>query len=263
MLDAAPLKLTRLNGVGTLLIDRVEKRNALNLEMLRHLPGLLAEVAEDPACKVLIVTGGAGRVFSAGADIEEFEQIYATQAATAEFTKVFATAQTAMANLPKPAIAMVAGACVGGGCALTLGCDVRFADTNARFAIPPARLGLVYSLADTSRLVRSVGISNAADLLFTGRLIDADEALRMGLVSRVAEPSALDAETRAWAQSVAANAQSSHRATKAILARIRDGAAHDDAATIELFTEAFSSTAFAEGRQASVQKRAPDFSACQ
>jgi enoyl-CoA hydratase/carnithine racemase len=254
------LALTLSDGVATLLIDRPAKRNALSQAMLAALPDLLSQAAADPAVRVLVVTGGAGRAFCAGADIDEFAQVYATPQASAAFTVLFAGAQTAMAGFPKPTAAMISGACVGGGCGLALGCDVRFADTSARFGIIPARLGLAYALADTKRLTDAVGFETASDLLYSARLIDADEALRIGLVGQVTAPDALEATVRAWANRVAANATSSLAAIKGMINRIRAGAAGDDAATRAIFTEAFASADFSEGRLAFIEKRRPNFS---
>ncbi|MHB8285988.1 MAG: enoyl-CoA hydratase-related protein [Caulobacteraceae bacterium] len=253
------LGLSLHDGVATLLIDRPAKRNALSQAMLAALPELLSQAAADPQVRVLVLTGGAGRAFSAGADIEEFEQVYATPHSAAAFAALFAGAQTAVASFPKPSAAMISGACVGGGCGLALGCDVRFADTSARFGVTPARLGLAYALADTKRLTDAVGFEAAFDLLYSARLIDAEDALRIGLVGQVCAPEALEATVAAWTRRVAANASSSLAAVKDMITRIRAGATADDAVTRAIFTDAFASADFAEGRRAFVEKRRPDF----
>jgi enoyl-CoA hydratase/carnithine racemase len=253
------LSLTKSAGVATLLIDRPAKRNALNQAMLAALPPLLEEAAQDPGVRVLVVTGGAGRAFSAGADIDEFEAVYATPEATAAFTALFAGAQTAMASFPKPSVAMISGACIGGGCGLALGCDVRIADDSARFGITPAKLGLAYALEDTKRLTDAVGFEAAFDLLYSARVIHAAEALGIGLVGQVTTPDALEATVSAWTGLVAANAGSSLSAIKTMINRIRAGAVRDDATTRAIFTDAFASADFAEGRLAFTEKRQPTF----
>jgi enoyl-CoA hydratase/carnithine racemase len=253
------LTLTSIAGVATLLIDRPAKRNALSRAMLAAIPRLLAQAAQDRGVRVLVVTGGAGRAFSAGADIDEFEAVYATPEATADFTALFAGAQTAMGSFPKPSLAMISGACIGGGCGLALGCDVRIADDSARFGITPAKLGLAYGLEDTKRLTDAVGFEAAFDLLYSARIIDAAEALRIGLVGHVTAPEGLQATVSAWTDMVAANARSSLFAVKTMINRVRAGAAEEDAAARGIFTQAFAGPDFAEGRQAFVEKRRPKF----
>lgn len=254
-----PLRLTCCDAVGTLSINRSSKRNSLDSETLRQLPELLSTAAADANLRVLILTGGAGCDFSAGADIDELEIISATPSAVVKFQGIFAAAQTAVESFPKPVIAMISGACVGGGCGLVLGCDVRFADTTARFGITPAKLGLAYGLADTRRLVEAVGHANAADLLFSAKLIDASEAVRVGIATRVLATECLLAETTAWAMGIAANAPSSLSTIKQILRRVRDGARDDDDASRAMFAAAFEGTAFAEGRKAFAEHRRPYF----
>ena len=255
------LRLTCCDAVGTLSINRSSKRNSLDSETLRQLPELLSKVAADSNLRVLILTGGAGRDFSAGADIDELETISGTPSAVNKFQGIFAAAQSAVENFPKPIIAMISGACVGGGCGLALGCDVRFADATARFGITPAKLGLAYGLADTRRLVEAVGYANAANLLFSARLIDALEAADIGLVSRVLDKDALLSETTNWAKQVALNAPSSLCEIKQILRRVRHGARDDDDASRAVFVAAFDGADFKEGWKAFAERRQPNFAA--
>ena len=255
------LRLSCADAVGTLLIDRSRKRNSLNTATLRQFPELLAKADADNDLRVLILTGGAGRDFSAGADIDEFEAFAACPSAVVDFQTVFAAAQSAVEAFSKPIVAMVSGSCIGGGCGLTLGCDVRFADTTARFGITPAKLGLAYGLADTRRLVEAVGLSNAAELLFSARLIDAAEALQIGLVKTVLGTDCLLGRTTAWAAGVAANAPSSLCVIKQTLRRVRDGAREDDEESRVMFAHAFSGSDFVKGRQAFAERRRPDFTA--
>ncbi len=245
--------------IGRITIDRPAKRNALTTAMLAAWPDLLAAAASDKAISVLIVTGGAGTPFSAGADIEEFAALTQDPAALDRFCTVFAAAQTAMADFPKPSIAMISGACVGGGCGLALGCDLRLADRTARFGITPARLGLDYGVADTKRLVDAVGFAHAADLLFTGRIIDAHEAAAIGLINRVVEPAALEAETLSLARQIAGNAPGSLVSIKAHLRAIRASVTNDDARSRAAFREAFTGPEFAEGLAAFLAKRPARF----
>jgi enoyl-CoA hydratase/carnithine racemase len=151
-------------------------------------------------------------------------------------------AMEAWARVPIPTIAVIRGACTGGGCGLTLACDLRIATPDSFFAVPPARLGLVYSLADSRRLVDLVGPSRAKDILFTARRVDALEARALELVA-----------------TIAANAGHSVRSAKTIVNAIADGATAETADSRRLYDESFSSPEFAEGARAFLEKRAPRF----
>ena len=130
--------------LAELVFDRPDKRNALSAEMWAAIPRLVGEAGADPAVKVLILRGASAEAFSAGADIAEFERVHASAASARAYHEIVAAAYEAVARLAKPTIAMVQGVCFGGGCALALCCDLRYADPSARFCIPPARLGLAY-----------------------------------------------------------------------------------------------------------------------
>jgi enoyl-CoA hydratase/carnithine racemase len=254
------VRLSADGAIGVLRFDRAEKRNALTVAMLEAFLLLLRKAAESPSLRVLIVTGGAGSSFSAGADIDEFQALTQDPVALRHFCAAFAAAQQAMEDFPKPAIAMISGACVGGGCGLALGCDLRFADATAKFGITPAKLGLDYGVADTRRLVDAVGFSRAAELLFSARLIGAEAALASGLIDRVSEPALLESETQAFAREVAANSPASLHAIKSHLSAIRKGRSGDDEASRHAFLAAFEGADFTEGLAAFQQKRPPVFS---
>ncbi|HYE49685.1 MAG TPA: enoyl-CoA hydratase-related protein, partial [Azospirillaceae bacterium] len=172
------------DGLGRLVLNQPARRNALSLEMWRLIPARLAEAAADSAIRVLVVQG-AGGTFAAGADISEFGTVYATREDAAAYAADMAAALDGLAGFAKPTLALIEGACVGAGLGVALACDLRFAAADARLGVTPAKLGLVYPLGDTRRLVQAVGPSHAKDLLFTGRLVDAAEALSMGLLNRV------------------------------------------------------------------------------
>ncbi|AYV48329.1 enoyl-CoA hydratase [Caulobacter flavus] len=237
--------------VATLAFDRPAKRNAITLAMWRALPeACVAFTASD--AKVLVVTGRGGH-FAAGADIGEFEAVYATPQSAADYNAAIAAGIGAIAGLEKPVIAAIEGACVGGGLAVALACDLRIAAPNARLAITPAKLGLTYSLEDTKRLVDAVGASAARDILFTGRLLGADEALRLALVDAVEADIQTAVATKA--AEIAAASQRSVRAIKATIRAILSGAVEDDAATRAAFVASVTSPDFIEGRSAFLEKR--------
>jgi enoyl-CoA hydratase/carnithine racemase len=175
---------------ATLMIDHAGRRNALTVEMLDHFAGALTELAENTRVRVVMVTG-AGEDFSAGMDIR------ALSAARRKGTALeyqMAALEEQLAVFPKPTVAAVAGYCVGGGMQLALACDLRVAANSARFGVPPAKLGVVYPAPTIARLVRALGPGAAKRLIFTGELVDAAAAWRLGLVSEVTTPGRL-AET--------------------------------------------------------------------
>jgi enoyl-CoA hydratase/carnithine racemase len=247
-------------GVATLTVDRPDKHNALSLEMWLALPGLMHRVGMDPEVQVVVLTGAGGSAFSAGADIAEFAELFATPEGTARFNAAVRSGNLALERCPKPTIAMVHGLCVGGGCGLALHCDLRFAGAGARFGITPAKLGFVYPFEDTRRLVDHVGPARAKDLLFSGRLIRADEALAIGLVDRVVEDATLAEVVRDYAATLCGLSQFSIQAAKRIIQAIQDGAtAITDAGAATFLEEAARNVDFVEGREAFVAKRRPSF----
>jgi enoyl-CoA hydratase/carnithine racemase len=169
-----------------------------------------------------------------------------------------AEAIEALAGFAKPTLAALSGACVGGGVSLALACDLRIADASARFAVTPAKLGLIYSHADTLRLVRAVGPSRAKELLFTGRMVAAEEAARIGLVGTLADDARAEAERLAAA--LASASRPALRAIKRMVENVSAGVAEgpDHRAA---FADAFRGADFAEGRAAFLEKRPPRFSA--
>ncbi len=248
--------LRSIPHAAELVLNRPAKRNALTLAMWAAIPGLAQQTARDPRVRALIVRGSGG-VFSAGADIGEFQTAYRTSEDARANHRILQDAMGAIEAFPKPSVALIEGACVGGGCGLALACDLRFASETAHFAITPAKLGLVYGAGDTRRLIQAVGRARAKQILFTGQTIDAATALAWGLVGDVSP-----APETAVADFVAALAQaapSSQRAVKEIIARLDTGLQEDDDASTALFAQAYSGADFAEGLAAFQQKRPPRF----
>ena len=247
------LRLERHGRVAHLLIDRAAKRNAITQAMWEAFPGLIAQAMADDAVRVLILRAAEPGAFSAGADIAEFAQGARDPDWRAKNQAAIARTQIDLARAPKPVIAQIEGDCVGGGCGLALACDIRVATSTARFGITPAKLGLVYSLHDTKLLVELVGPAQAKRILFTAGLIDAVEAHRIGLVD------ILDGDAQALAETIASLSPHSVRQSKAMIRRILDGQADDDAETSALFAAAFTSPDFEEGVSAFLEKRKAEF----
>lgn len=249
----------RRNGaIATIYLNRPAKKNSLTVDMWRRLIGAIEDADRDTAVKVIVITG-EGDTFSAGADIEEVEQAFANPKFGDTFADVTHDAQARLARNVKPTIAKVRGACMGGGCGIALCCDLRFADTGARFAITPAKLGIAYSLADTKRLMDMVGPARAKDILYTARILDASEAHALGMIDRLVPAPDLDAVVDAYAGQIASMSQYSTRATKRVAQMILDGATDDDRDSRRLFIDALSGADFKEGVSAFLQKRKPNF----
>jgi enoyl-CoA hydratase/carnithine racemase len=244
------LRLDLAPPLATILIDRAEKRNAMTTAMFEALPGLLADAAD---ARAVLLTSATPGLFCAGADIGELSAGAHDPEWRAANQAAINRAQHELARHAAPTIAFLDGDCVGGGCGLALACDIRVATPRARFGITPAKLGLVYPLHDTKLLVDLVGPSQAKRMLFTGTLIDAEEALRIGLVDQIADtPDAL-------VDAIAAASPHSARQAKAMIHRILNGQTDDDDATRAMFAEAFELPDFAEGVRAFLEKRRPDF----
>ncbi len=247
------LRLEKDGSTAHLVIDRADKRNAFDLAMWEALPRLLAGAAEDPALRLLVLRAAEPGAFCAGADIGELLANKDDPQWRAANQSAINRAQFELTRFPLPTIAFIGGDCIGGGCGLALACDLRIATSAARFGITPAKLGLVYPLHDVKLLTDLVGPGQAKRLLFTGSLIAAEEALRIGLVEALAEDIAM------FAKPILAASGGSTRAIKGFIRRVLDGQAHDDAETLAVFAQAFTGPDFREGTAAFIEKRKPDF----
>lgn len=251
------LRLETDGAIARLLIDRPDKRNAMDQAMWERLPSLVDTAMADASVRILIVGSARPGPFCAGADIGEFATASSDPAWRARNQAAIRATQVTLARAPKPTVAVIDGDAVGGGCGIALACDLRIASPRARMGITPAKLGLVYPVHDTKLLVDLVGPAQAKRLLFSGMLVDAAEASRIGLVQQVAED--VDAAVAAFAASVIAMSPASQRASKAIIRRIVEGVSDDDADSAADFDAAFTSADFKEGVAAFLAKRKPVF----
>ena len=252
------LRLTR-GRIAVLELNQPAKRNAISQDMWQAFPDICAAIERDAGIRVVVLRGAGGRAFSAGADISEFAGLYADAESARRANDAIRLAQARLRVLDRPTIAMIDGVCIGGGLGVALACDFRFAVPEAKFAITPARLGLPYSFHDTAQLVEKVGPVRAKDILFSARLIEAQEALSMGLIDRVHVPASLWAETSAYAEILASLSQTSIRTSKAIINGITDALALH-APEYQAATDAgFDGPDFHEGYSAFLEKRAPRY----
>ena len=245
--------------IGRVTLNRPDKRNALNSAMWMDLTHLAVQLSQDDRLRVVLLMGAGQEAFSAGADIVEMRQSLADPPKMQAMQQAVLDAQVAWERIPIPTIAMIRGACTGGGCGLALSCDLRIATPDAFFAIPPAKLGLAYSLADTKRLCDLVGPSRTKEILYTGRRIDATEALRLGVINQIVQPDKLESHTLARAAEIAGNAPNSVRAAKAVVSLISAGTDAETPASKRYYDESFSSPEFLEGARAFMEKRSPKF----
>ncbi|MDP6344067.1 MAG: enoyl-CoA hydratase-related protein [Alphaproteobacteria bacterium] len=254
-----PIYLRKQGEIAEIVLNRPDKLNALNSEVWQGISQLAIEAAEDWEVKVVILRGATEEAFAAGADISEFETVHASPESAREYDRLIRAAYDAVGSLNKPTIAMVRGVCFGGGCALSLCCDMRYVDTTARFCIPPARLGIAYSLVETKRLSDLVGPSRAKEMLMGARVIEAHEAVEIGLATRLFQPEGLDEATHAFARQLCDLSQFTIRAVKSIVEEILDGAAEETETSQRLRVEAFDGPDYLEGRSAFLEKRPPKF----
>ncbi len=245
------------SGIGWLVIDNPERRNAISLAMWGAIPAAIATLDTHPEVRVIVVRGEGTESFSAGADISEFAEVRRDAESSRAYEAVNVAAFEAVRAATKPTIAAIAGHCIGGGLAFAAACDLRIAGTDSVFAIPAVRLGIGYPPESVADIVRLVGPALAKELFFTARTLKGEEAARIGLLNRVTEPGASIEAATELARTIAKNAPLTIRAAKAAI----DGFGRPEAETrIRALTDAcFESADFAEGRTAFLEKRAPVF----
>lgn len=243
-------------GILTLTIQRPEVRNAINPDVWQGIAGGIARAREDDAIRVVIITGEGEKAFSAGADVDYMTRRTVHEVLKGQGQNVYDEIEA----LPKPVIAAVNGYALGGGCELALACDIRIASENARFGQPEVGLGIIPGAGGTQRLVRILGLGRAKHLLLTGEIIDAQEAYRIGLVTRVVPQPELLPAARALAQQLMARGPLALSLVKAatlaaVDAGIRTGMLFERLAQ----AVAFGSEDRQEGLRAFLEKRPPRF----
>ncbi|HXQ18857.1 MAG TPA: enoyl-CoA hydratase [Acidimicrobiales bacterium] len=248
------------DGVGRVTFNNPTKHNALSLAMRAAMPDAIAALEQDPAVRVVVMTGAGTKAFMSGADISEFGAQRTTPEARAEYDRSSATVASAWNALGKPIIAMIRGYCMGGGLLTALQADIRLASPDARFAVPAARLGLGYGIGGVQALREIVGPAAAAEILFSARRLDAHEALSIGLVNRVVEAEQLEHAVMELAHAIAANAPLTVAACKVALRELRRPPEQRDLARVaELVEACFRSEDYLEGQAAFAEKREPRF----
>jgi enoyl-CoA hydratase len=251
------LLIKKEGNIAKLIINRPKALNALNSQVLEELNEALSNIEKDDEVFVLIITG-EGKAFVAGADITEMKNMTPEEAR--KFAKLGLEVFRKIELLEKPVIAAVNGFALGGGCELAMSCDIRIAGDKAKFGQPEVGLGITPGFAGTQRLSRLVGIAKAKELIFTGDMIDAFEAEKVGLVNKVVSQDELMEEVTNLARKIASKGQIAVRYSKTAINRgIESDIETGMAMERELFSLCFATEDQKEGMTAFVDKRKPNF----
>ena len=252
------ISVTRDDAVATVTVDRQDALNALDLPTLTELRDRLGELRDDDSARVVVLTGAGERAFVAGADIKYMSGLD-VEGAQAWGDLGHNCAQL-LETMPKPTIAAVNGFALGGGCEMALACDLRYASSRAKFGQPEINLGIIPGWGGTQRLARVCGLGVAKDLIITGRVVDAEEALRVGLVSAVYEPDELLDRVGEVASELAKKSPLALAAAKAAVNHSLQGDHVENLiGEAERFGGLFSSEDAKEGMTAFAEKREPNF----
>ncbi|MHB1652037.1 MAG: enoyl-CoA hydratase-related protein [Desulfitobacteriaceae bacterium] len=252
------LLIEREEWVAVIKINRPKSLNALNSVTLEELGQALDELASDPSIRVVILTGSGEKAFVAGADISQMRDFTPLEAR--RFSHLGQGVMTRLEGLPQPVIAAVNGFALGGGTEIAMACDIRLASDNAKFGQPEVTLGILAGFGGTQRLSHLVGSGRASEFLFTGDMIDAAEAYRMGLVNHVYPLEHLLSEALVLAKRIASRAPVAVQLTKSAVQNgrnmdLKSGQAYE----AEVFGQTFSTEDQKEGCTAFLEKRKPEF----
>jgi enoyl-CoA hydratase len=258
MSDLKHIRVEWDGEIAVVTIDRQEKLNALNADVIRELSEVFENFGTDAAVRAVVLTGAGGRAFVAGADIAELARMDSLEA-----VRVSQEGQRLMQKIercPKPVIAAVGGYALGGGCELALACHMRIASTSARFGLPEVGLGIIPGYGGTVRLVRAVGLTRATEMILTGEPIDATRADEIGLVSGVVDGEALLTKAKELARRVTKNGPLAIRmALRSVYRGLEGGSAEALEHESALFGLLASTADMKEGMEAFLEKRKPTF----
>jgi enoyl-CoA hydratase/carnithine racemase len=255
------LYLEQRGPVATIVINRPDQRNAISYDMWLELKRLAGELDGDAETRVVVIRGAGEDAFSAGADIAEFGERRNDSAAARGYSEAFDGALDAVYALDKPTISMIRGFCFGGGLELACCTDLRIAAEGSRFGIPTARLGVLVGYREMRRLLQLVGPGGAAEILLAARNLGGEEALRLGLITRLVAAAELETEVLKTAQEIAGMAPLIHRWHKQIIRTVLrqpslEGLTPEEEA---IPFACFDTEDFQEGKRAFLEKRKPVF----
>lgn len=258
MLNVKNLLFENLEGIGLITVNRPRALNALNRETLLELDSLFELLSKDKTIQAIIITGSGDKAFVAGADITEMQQMSAVEGR--EWGKLAQSVFNKIENFPRPVLAAVNGYALGGGCELAMACDIRIASEKARFGQPEVSLGITPGFGGTQRLPRLIGRGRAKELLFTGDMIDAEEAYRIGLVNKIAAHQSLVETAREMVNRILMRGPVAVTLCKAAVNEgmdvdLESGCAYE----AEVFGLCFATADQKEGMAAFLEKRKPVF----
>jgi enoyl-CoA hydratase/carnithine racemase len=247
-------------GIGWMTYNNPARHNAMSYDMQIAVPRILGAFASDPDVHVIVVQGAGDKAFVSGADISEFSEKRTTVAARADYDDALAAAWASWRTVDTPIVAMIRGYCIGGGLLTAMQADIRIAADDSQFGVPAAKLGLGYAYGGVEQLMDLVGPAWTAEILFSARRLQAEEARAIGLVNRVVPVGDLEATVRELAAAIAANAPLTVQACKAAIREARKDPAHRDLESVDRMVEAcFRSEDYLEGQAAFAEKRVPEF----
>ena len=255
------LIIEQQNGIATIRLNRPQERNVINYGGWIEIGQAAEMISKSEDIKVLIITGQGDESFSAGADIKDFNQSRSNSTQAKIYAKAFDHALNAIEQIPQPTISLIKGFCLGGGCELSMATDIRIASESSKFGIPAANLGVLIGYKEMIRLVNLVGLSHASDLLLTAKIIDATEALRINLVTKILPLDKTEKYVFTLAKKMTLLAPLSQAGHKKIIQTILQNPNLGTLTPTEEnfpFTN-FDSSDYQEGRSAFLEKRPPRF----
>ena len=258
MTDSDPILVTHDGDIYTVTLNRPDKLNALNRAAWQDLANAFAGLNALDSVRCIVVRGAGGKAFSAGADISEFATERSNVERAAAYGNIVEVAMGTIIEGPHPTIALIEGACVGGGLEIACACDIRICGESSRFGIPVNRLGLTMAYAELGALLSVVTAPVAKEILFSGELFGAERAADMGLVNRVVADDRVEQEAYGLAQRVAEGAPLVNRWHKKFIRRLADPAPLTDEDVQEGY-EAFGTQDFQRGHRAFLDKADPEF----
>lgn len=251
------IHLSHVFGVTKVTIDRPEKRNAISIETANEIIAALSEAVSQRS-RAIVITGAGGRVFASGADLEELPEAFSTPESAKNYDRVFGVLYDALRDCPIPTVARVEGYAIGGGWLLALACDFIISSEDTKFGLPVSRIGLMLSRWEHEVILRTMPLSYAKYLIFTGQRITAAQALERGIIQEVVPGTRLDERVLEITNSIVAGAPLANAAAKAILNSIKDSN-NKDATLNGAYLSIYKSKDLSEGLAAATARRSPNF----